>query len=61
MRVYAVWRSSRKSKHTWRSMRPIKADAALTSFGASGKDITWAVLDTGIQANHPPACAGARA
>ncbi|HEX5687468.1 MAG TPA: S8 family peptidase [Ideonella sp.] len=53
LRVYAVWRSSRKSKHTWRSMRPIKADAALTSFGATGQDITWAVLDTGIQANHP--------
>lgn len=53
LRVYAVWRSSRKTKHTWRSMRPIKADAALTSFGADGQGITWAVLDTGIQANHP--------
>jgi pimeloyl-ACP methyl ester carboxylesterase len=53
LRVYAVWRSSRKTKHTWRSMRPIKADAALTSFGANGQGITWAVLDTGIQANHP--------
>jgi subtilisin family serine protease len=53
LRVYAVWRSSRKAKHTWRSMLPIKADAALTSFGASGKNITWAVLDTGIQGNHP--------
>ncbi len=53
LRVYAVWRSSRKAKHTWRSMRPIKADAALTSFGANGQGITWAVLDTGIQANHP--------
>lgn len=53
LRVYAVWRSSRKAKHTWRSMRPIKADAALTSFGANGQGITWSVLDTGIQANHP--------
>lgn len=53
LRVYAVWRSSRKVKHTWRSMRPIKADAALTSFGADGQGITWAVLDTGIQADHP--------
>jgi subtilisin family serine protease len=34
-------------------MRPIKADAALTSFGANGQGITWAVLDTGIQADHP--------
>lgn len=53
LRVYAVWRSSRKAKHTWRSMRPIKADAALTSFGANGQGITWAVLDTGVQADHP--------
>lgn len=53
LRVYAVWRSSRKAKHTWRSMRPLKADAALASFGADGRGITWAVLDTGIQANHP--------
>lgn len=53
LRVYAVWRSSRKAKHTWRSMRPIKADAALTSFGANGQGITWAVLDTGIRADHP--------
>lgn len=53
LRVYAVWRSSRKAKHTWRSLRPIKADAAQASFHADGRDITWAVLDTGIQGNHP--------
>jgi Subtilase family len=54
MRVYAVWQSSRKSKLTdRRSMGVIKADAALTSFGADGSGITWAVLDTGIQADHP--------
>ena len=53
MRVYAVWRSSRKSKLTGRSMRVLKADAALSSFGADGVGITWAVLDTGVQANHP--------
>lgn len=53
LRVYAVWQSSRKSKLTNRSMRVLKADAALTSFGADGQDITWAVLDTGVQAAHP--------
>ncbi|MES2414510.1 MAG: S8 family serine peptidase [Pseudomonadota bacterium] len=53
MRVYAVWRSSRKAKLTGRSMRVLKADAALSSFSADGADITWAVLDTGIQAGHP--------
>ena len=54
LRIYAVWQSARKSKLTdIRSMSTIKADAALASFGADGQRITWAVLDTGIQANHP--------
>lgn len=53
MRVYAVWRSSRKAKLTGRSMRVLKADAALTSFNADGAGITWAVLDTGIRTEHP--------
>ncbi len=59
MRIYAVWRSSRKSKLTARSMRVLKADAALASFGAGGEGITWAVLDTGVRANHPHFLAGA--
>ena len=53
MRVYAVWRSSRKAKLTARSMRVLKADAALASFAAGGAGITWAVLDTGIRGDHP--------
>lgn len=54
LRVYAVWQSSRKSKFTdHRSMRAIKADAALTSFSADGRGITWAVLDTGVRMDHP--------
>ncbi|MES3000731.1 MAG: S8 family serine peptidase, partial [Pseudomonadota bacterium] len=53
MRVYAVWQSSRKAKLTSRSMGVIKADAALASFSASGAGVTWAVLDTGVRADHP--------
>src|SRR5690606_1265214 len=49
----AVWQSARKSKLTHRSARVVKADAALTSFGADGDGITWAVLDTGIRGSHP--------
>lgn len=52
MRVYAVWQSSRKTKLTNRSMRALKCDAALTSFAADGRGITWAVLDTGIHGGH---------
>jgi subtilisin family serine protease len=53
LRVYAVWRSSQKRKLTARSMRPLKCDAGLASFGADGNGITWAVLDTGILGSHP--------
>lgn len=53
LRVYAVWQSARKSKLTHRSLRVLKADAAFHSFSADGDGITWAVLDTGVQANHP--------
>ena len=53
MRIYAVWQSSRKAKLTGRSMGVLKADAALTSFAADGAGITWAVLDTGVRADHP--------
>ena len=53
LRVYAVWQSARKAKLTHRSLRVLKADAAFHSFGADGDGITWAVLDTGVQANHP--------
>jgi pimeloyl-ACP methyl ester carboxylesterase len=54
MRVYAVWKSTVKRKLTdTKSVGAIKADAALASFGASGEGVTWAVLDTGVQADHP--------
>lgn len=36
-----------------RSVSVVKADAARVAFGASGKDITWAVIDSGIDENHP--------
>ena len=53
LRVYAVWRSATKRALTDRSVAVVKADAALASYGATGRGITWAVLDTGIRADHP--------
>lgn len=35
------------------SAATVKADAARLSFGASGKGVVWAVLDSGIDADHP--------
>ena len=53
LNVYSVWLSSRKAKLLTRSPQVLKADAALASFGAGGGGITWAVLDTGVRADHP--------
>ena len=35
------------------SLPTVKADAAQRAFAASGENITWAVIDTGIDADHP--------
>lgn len=31
----------------------VKAEAAFATFAAAGKDIVWAVMDSGIQSDHP--------
>ena len=53
LNVYAVWRNSAKRKLLRRSHGPLKVDAGRASFSAAGKGITWAVLDTGVNWNHP--------
>jgi subtilisin family serine protease len=53
LNVYAVWRSAAKRKLLHRSRAVLQADAALESYRAGGRGITWAVLDTGIRSDHP--------
>ncbi len=53
LNIYAVWKNSSKRKLLRRSHGPLKADAGRTSFGAGGQGITWAVLDTGVNWDHP--------
>jgi subtilisin family serine protease len=36
-----------------RSVSTVKIDAASRTYGATGADVVWAVLDTGVQADHP--------
>lgn len=36
-----------------KSVSTVKADAVQASFSASGQDVVWAVLNSGIQADHP--------
>jgi hypothetical protein len=50
--VYCIWKSSRKRKLILRSTDVIHAPPARIAYRASGRAITWAVLDTGVQADH---------
>ncbi|HSS75583.1 MAG TPA: S8 family peptidase [Thermoanaerobaculia bacterium] len=51
--IYHIWPDFAIKALLIRSVPTIKADAARISFSAQGKDIIWAVLDSGIQKDHP--------
>ena len=50
--IYRIWPDFDVSAFITRSIATVKADAARNSFSALGENITWAVLDTGIDANQ---------
>jgi len=51
--VYRMFVNSRKVALTRRSVDTIQARTARLGYSADGEGITWAVLDTGIDASHP--------
>ncbi|MFN8526918.1 MAG: S8 family peptidase [Chloroflexota bacterium] len=51
--IYRAWPDFLIEPLIYRSAATVKADAASRSFGAVGKDIVWAVVDSGIDASHP--------
>jgi serine protease AprX len=51
--IHHIWPDFRIGSCINKSVSTVKADAALSSFGATGNAITWAVMDSGIQADHP--------
>jgi serine protease AprX len=51
--LYRIWQDDEVIAFTNVSVSTVKADAARNSFGTSGKDILWAVVDTGIDKTHP--------
>ncbi len=53
LNVFRVWRSSPKKALTERSRAALGVDAAAISYGATGRGVTWAVLDTGCRWDHP--------
>jgi serine protease AprX len=51
--IFHVWPDFIVQSQIWKSGPTVKADACRRSFATSGKDILWAVLDSGIDAIHP--------
>ena len=51
--VYKLWPDFPVQARITKSITTIKADAALRSFEATGEGITWAVIDSGVEASHP--------
>jgi serine protease AprX len=51
--VYQIWKDDTCVAHLLSSVETIKASASWRTFEARGKGITWAVLDTGVHADHP--------
>jgi serine protease AprX len=51
--IHHVWPDFPIRSCITQSVATVKADAAWSSFGAAGKGMTWAVMDSGINAEHP--------
>jgi subtilisin family serine protease len=51
--IFRLWPDFPVSAQLHRSIATIKSDAALRSFDAAGAGIVWAVIDSGVQSNHP--------
>jgi subtilisin family serine protease len=52
-KLWAVNRNRPARPAVWRSRVTVKADAATRLFSLSCRTITWAILDSGIDATHP--------
>lgn len=51
--IYRIWMDHEVQALLTESVRTVKADAARIAFSAEGRDIVWAVLDSGIDGTHP--------
>ncbi len=51
--VWSIARNRKATTTVWRSTMAVKADAARRLFEISCKNLTWAVIDSGIDARHP--------
>ena len=51
--IYRIWEDPDISPLIINTLATVKADAAHAAFAADGKDIIWAVIDSGIDKSHP--------
>ena len=51
--IYKLWPDFPVYSQIYRSVATIKSDAAVRSYGAGGRGIVWAVIDSGIDEHHP--------
>jgi subtilisin family serine protease len=51
--IHRIWPDFKVSAQIDHSVSTIKGDAALKSYAASGEGVVWAVIDSGIMAEHP--------
>ncbi|HUI42724.1 MAG TPA: S8 family peptidase [Terriglobia bacterium] len=51
--VYQIWKDEAIYAHLLQSTETVKAAPCWRTFDARGQGITWAVMDTGIHAEHP--------
>jgi subtilisin family serine protease len=50
--IYRIWEDTEVEALLTNSVATVKADAAQAAFAADGKDIVWAVVDSGIDRRH---------
>jgi len=53
LKIERVWRDAEKRALVFASTHTVQSYPAVLGYGATGRDIGWAVLDTGIRGNHP--------
>ena len=51
--IFRIWPDFPVRPFINKSISTVKADAGRIAFSAAGKDIVWAVIDSGIQGDHP--------
>jgi serine protease AprX len=50
--IYHIWPDFKLRAQIWRSVATVKADACRRSFATTGRNIVWAILDSGILGTH---------